>query len=222
VSARLVDLLDPGERDALLALGRRRRFPAHTIVMFEGDRAHDVMVVMTGDLKVSTTLAGHEVVLDIVGPGSMLGELAVVEGAERSAMVAALTDVDAVVIDADRFRAFLDERPAVVKKLFHSVAARLRDTSRRQVEYGALDAVGRVCRRLVELADRYGAATADGATEIAAPITQSDIAAWAGLSREAVVRVLRDLRALGWVQTGARSIVVVDVAAVRERALQPS
>jgi CRP-like cAMP-binding protein len=221
VTGQLLDLLDPVERAALLGLGRRRCFPAHTIVMFEGDRAHYVVAVMSGDLKVSTTLAGHEVVLDVVGPGSLIGELAVIEEIERSAMVVALTDVDAVVIDAHRFRDYLDDHPAVVRKLFRSVASRLRDTSRRQVEYGALDAVGRVCRRLVELADRYGADTDHGTTEITAPLTQSDIAAWAGLSREAVVRVLRDLRALGWVQTSARSIVVVDVAAVRERALQP-
>lgn len=214
----LIELLAPEECDDLLGRGRRRRFPAHSIVMFEGDRPHDVVVVSSGDLKVSTTLAGREVMLDIVGPGALLGELAVLDGAERSAMVVALTDVDAVVVAADEFRSFLDARPPVVHKLLRSVAMRLRETSRRQVEYGALDAVGRVCRRLIELTERYGEPTAAG-TLIAAPLTQSDIAAWAGLSREAVVRVLHDLRRLGWVTTSPRSIVVVDAHAVRSRSV---
>jgi len=52
-----------------------------------------------------------------------------------------------------------------------------------QVEYGALDALGRVCRRLVEMMDRYGEPVGP-AVSITAPLTQADIAAWAGLSRE--------------------------------------
>ena len=88
---------------------------------------------------------------------------------------------------------------------------------RRQVEYGALDAVGRVCRRLVELMDRYGEPSAVGVA-ISGPLTQGEIAAWAGLSREAVVKALAGLHALGWVTTTPRSITVVDVDAVTFRA----
>ena len=51
---------------------------------------------------------------------------------------------------------FLADHPAVGLVLLRCVAGRLRDASRRQVEYGALDALGRVCRRLIELIDRYG------------------------------------------------------------------
>ena len=89
--------------------------------------------------------------------------------------------------------------------------------SRRQVEYGALDAIGRVCRRLVELMNRYGEPTGS-AMLIRGPLTQGDIAAWAGLSREAVVKALSGLRTLGWVTTTPRSITVVNVDAVTSRA----
>ena len=78
-----------------------------------------------------------------------------------------------------------------------------------------------MCRRLVELLDRYGvAADGGGRVEISAPLTQSDIAAWAGLSREAVVRALHGLRTLGWVATTSRGITVLDVDAVTARAAQ--
>ena len=53
---------------------------------------------------------------------------------------------------------------------------------------------------------------------IDAPLTQSDIAAWAGLSREAVVKALQSLRRLGWVATTPQGITVLDVAAVTSRA----
>ena len=213
----LLDLLSADERDDLLARGRRRQFPSRSIIFFEGDTPHDVIVVCEGDIKVATTIGGREVVLDIASAGDVVGELGVIDGTERSAMAVALGDVDAVVVSAAAFRAFLEDRPAVVPKVLRSVTRRLRETSRRQAEYGALDAVGRVCRRLVELIDRYGRADGD-TTVIASPLTQGDIAAWAGLSREAVVRVLHDLRSLGWVSTTAKSIVVIDSRSVRLRA----
>ncbi len=147
----------------------------------------------------------------------MVGELGVIDGTERSAMAVALSDVDAVVVPAAAFHEFLEHWPGAMSKVLKSVTRRLRHTSRRQAEYGALDAVGRVCRRLVELIDRYGQPDGD-TTVIASPLTQGDIAAWAGLSREAVVRVLHDLRGLGWVRTSAKSIVVVDPHSVRVRA----
>jgi CRP-like cAMP-binding protein len=51
-----------------------------------------------------------------------------------------------------------------------------------------------------------------------APVTQSELAAWSGLSREAVVKGLRALRRLGWIEVDGRRLVVLDPAAVSERA----
>ena len=155
--------------------------------------------------------------LDVIEPGNIVGEVAAIDGRPRSATATALTATEVVSIPAATFVAFLESNPGVALILMRYVAGRLRDTSRRQVEYGALDAVGRVCRRLVEMMDRYGVPTGTG-VRIDGPLTQSDIAAWAGLSREAVVKALQRLRAVGWVATTARTITVLDVAAVTSRA----
>jgi CRP-like cAMP-binding protein len=109
----------------------------------------------------------------------------------------------------------------VTTLLWAGVVDRLRRASLRQVESGALDAVGRVCARLVELMARFGRPVDDGAVTIDGPLTQTDIAAWAGLSREAVVRALHQLRTVGWVATGSRRITVVDVDAVVARGSLP-
>jgi CRP/FNR family transcriptional regulator, cyclic AMP receptor protein len=218
-TASFLARLGAGDRDDLLALGRPRRHPAHSILFFEGDEAHDVVVVRAGEVKVAHTLEGREVVLDVLGGGDVLGELSAVDGGPRSATATALTAVEVSTIPVGAFMAFLAERPDAGLTLLRCIAGRLRDASRRQVEYGALDGLGRVCRRLVELVDRYGETADPGAgVRIAGPLTQSDIAAWAGLSREAVVRALHGLRSLGWVVTTPRSITVVDVDAVTARA----
>jgi CRP-like cAMP-binding protein len=216
-TASFLDRLDAEQRAALLALGHVRRYPAQSIIFFEGDDAHDVVLIQAGDLKISATVEDREVVLDVLGPGDILGEVAAIDGLPRSATLTTLTLAEVLRIPAAAFMDHLATHPASALVLMGCLAARVRDTSRRQVEYGALDAVGRVCRRLVELMDRYGRPTPDGVT-ISGPLTQGEIAAWAGLSREAVVKALQGLRALGWVATTPRSITVVDVDAVTFRA----
>jgi CRP/FNR family cyclic AMP-dependent transcriptional regulator len=201
----------------LIALGRRRSHPAQSILFFEGDEARDVLVVRAGHLKVSITIDGREVVLDVLGGGDILGEVSAIDGERRSATLTALTTAEVVAIPVDAFMTYLAEHPAAATVLMQCVAGRLRDASRRQVEYGALDAAGRVCRRLVELMARYGEPAGAG-VRIGGPLTQSDIAAWAGLSREAVVKALHGLRRIGWVATSPRSITVLDVDAVTARA----
>jgi len=216
-TASFLDRLDAEQREELLALGHVRRYPAQSIIFFEGDAAHDVILIRTGDLKISATVEDRDVVLDVLGPGDILGEVAAIDGLPRSATLTTLTSAEVLRIPAAVFMDHLAARPAAALVLMGCLAARVRDASRRQVEYGALDAVGRVCRRLVELMDRYGERTPAGML-ISGPLTQGEIAAWAGLSREAVVKALHGLRALGWVVTTPRSIIVVDVDAVTFRA----
>ncbi|MET0145139.1 MAG: Crp/Fnr family transcriptional regulator [Ilumatobacteraceae bacterium] len=216
-----LDQLDADHVERLVQLGRRRTHPPQSILFFEGDVPHDVILVRRGDLKVSTVVDGREVVLDVLGPGAIVGEVSAVDGRTRSATVTALTTTEIVAIPAATFMDFLGQHPVIALTLLRCMATRIRDASRRQVEYGALDAVGRVCRRLVELMDRYGhpvPGEATSAVRIDAPLTQGDIAAWAGLSREAVVKALHALRRLGWVATSSRAITVLDVDAVVARA----
>jgi CRP/FNR family transcriptional regulator, cyclic AMP receptor protein len=95
---------------------------------------------------------------------------------------------------------------------------RLRDADRKRIGFLAQDTVGRVCSRLVELADRFGEAGDDG-THIDLAITQEDLAGWTGSSREAVIRALRMLRELGWIATRRRGITLLEVEMLRRRAV---
>lgn len=211
------DELDPSTQQMVLAAGRARRFRANTIVFLEQDDAANVLVLRTGLVKLSVVVGDREVMLDVLGPGDLLGEVSAIQGSQRSATATTLTAVDAVSVATNTFMDQVPLHADLSRALLLSVTDRLRNASRRQVEYGALDAVGRVCRRLIEMVDRFGAGGAAGVT-LETPLTQSDIAAWAGLSREAVVKALHSLRALGWIDTSPRNICVRDVEAVRTRA----
>jgi CRP-like cAMP-binding protein len=211
------DRLTPIQQAEAVRLGRVRRYRAQSVLFFEGDESHEVLIVRSGDIKVSITLEDHEVLLDVVTAGEVLGELSAIDGGPRSASAVTLTPAEVLAIRSEVFMAFLDEHPDIGLLLLRLLASRLRSASRRQVEYGALDAVGRVCRRLVELMDRYGR-PADPGVVIVTPLTQRDIAGWAGLSREAVVKALHALRALGWVSTEGHAIRVLEESAVCARA----
>ncbi|MGH2688378.1 MAG: Crp/Fnr family transcriptional regulator, partial [Actinomycetota bacterium] len=171
-------------------LGARRRFPPGAALFVEGDQAHEVLVLRTGAVKVSVdSLDGREVVLDVFEPETLIGELSVIDGGPRSATVSALSAVEVLSIPAGTFNAFLDRHPAALRLLLVEVVARLRTRVRHQLEFGAGDALGRVCARLAELAERYGQHDENGIS-IRSPVTQSDLASWTGLSREAVVKAL--------------------------------
>lgn len=197
---------------------RQRRYPRGSLVFAEGDEAHEVLLIASGSVKVTvSTPDGKQVVLDVLDAGALLGELSAVDGAARSAAVVALTPVEVLAISRTEFRRRLCSDAELAGALLDVMAARLRAAARRQLELGAADALGRVCLRLLDLADRYSIDDGDGTITIAAPLTQLDLAEWSGLSREAVVKALRALRTLNWIRIAGREIVVLDRPAIEHR-----
>jgi CRP-like cAMP-binding protein len=211
--------LDEPERSDLLARGGRRRYRRGATVFHEGGGSDEIVVVLSGRVKVSTVTAdGKEVVLAFRGPGDLLGELSAIDGDARSATVGALEPVEAAVVAANDFRAFLSAHPRVAILLLEMLARRLRDADRKRVEFGAHDTLGRVAARLVELAERYGQPVTEG-VRITLPLSQEELAGWTGSSREAVGKALHALRGLGWVRTERRRITVLEMEPLRRRSM---
>jgi CRP/FNR family cyclic AMP-dependent transcriptional regulator len=207
------------ERATLEAAGRTRTFPAGQMLFFEGDAGHEVFVILGGQVKVVTTSpTGRDVILDVFDEDSLLGELSAIDGQARSATAVALTPVTALCVPTEAFVKFLEDNGSAATALLHLVAARLRRSSQRQLEFGTSDALGRLCTCLLDMLDRYGT-EGDGAPRtVRMPLAQHEIAAMTGLSREAVVKGLRALRSLGWIDLQARDLAILDESALRARA----
>ncbi|MFN2464688.1 MAG: Crp/Fnr family transcriptional regulator [Candidatus Dormibacteria bacterium] len=211
--------LTESERDGLLERGRRRRYSKGDTLFHEGDASDWVAVLLKGRAKISyDSEAGTEVVLGVRDPGELLGELSALDGAPRSATVTAMEPVEALVLTAGAFRMYLESYPRLALQLIQSLMSRLRDADVKRVEFGTYDSVGRVARRLVELAERFGRAGPDGVV-IELPITQQELAGWTGTSRESVAKALHALRRLEWVDTGRRQFVIRDLDALRRRGM---
>ena len=213
-----LDNLTDSDRKAFRAESTPRRYRRGAVLFGEGDTSDWIALVLTGRVKLSSfTQDGREAVIGIASHGELLGELSAVDGEPRSATAIALDPVDALVISADAFTRFLETRPGAAVLLLRTISHRLRDADRKRVEFGAYDTISRVARTLLELAERFGETSADG-VRISLPLSQEELAGMTGASREAVVKALRSLRSRGWIETGRRRILVLDVAALAHRA----
>jgi CRP-like cAMP-binding protein len=213
-----LESLTDEEAAELHAVGRQRTYPPAVTVFHEGDEAGPVLVILRGRVKVATIGgSGREAIVALRGPGDLIGELSAIDDGPRSATVTTLESAEALLVPGSAFAALLERRPRIALVILRLVAARLRYADAQQSQFATHDVVGRVAARLVELADRFGE-PGDGRIEIDLPLSQEELAAWTGSSREAVSKALQTLRSLGIVETGRKHIAVLDEQALRRRA----
>jgi CRP/FNR family transcriptional regulator, cyclic AMP receptor protein len=204
------------ERSALRAAGRVRRFTKGEAIFHEGDDPGGVVAVLTGTVKVSVIgVGGREVVLRFPGPGELVGELAAIGDRPRTATVTAVDDVEAIAVRATDFRRFVLEHPRVAPLVFEHVAALLAEADRQRIDFATRDVTARIAGRLIELAETVGEPEPGAGVRITLPLSQEELAAWSGASREAVARSLHLLRELGWIETRRREIKVLNIDAMR-------
>ena len=205
------------DADELLRQARRRTFPPRTTILQGGAAADDVLLVLEGRVRLVAYGADErEVVLAIRGPGELVGEMASLGADRRVASAIALDEVQAGILSGDEFRDFLREHPDVTLVVIRMLVRRLAEATRDLIDQATQDSLGRVAKRLLELADDLGTPTGVGGT-VELSLTQDELARWTGATRETVSRSLRLMRQLGWVSTDQRKITVLDTAALRER-----
>jgi len=219
VAGTFLAMLDEHEREAVLALGTRRKFARGAVLMFQHELDERVMLLLAGRVKATRVDSeGHELLLSIRDPGDVLGELAVIDRQPRVATVTALEPVEALVASAQAFRRHLETTPRIATVLLEIVTRRFRETTLKRSQFAALDTMGRLAARLLELAERYGKPTEDGGVAVSSPLSQEDLAAWTGASRAGAAQALAAMRELGWVQSESRRVLVLDTDALRARA----
>ena len=206
--------LEDAQRNVAISIGRVVDVPPGSSLLFEGDLSGRIVVLLAGAARVFATAAnGREVLLNVVGPGELLGQVSALDGGPHSASVTTVGDATVVFIEADAFRSLMRTVPLVAEAVARTLARDLRRVERHRVELSAYDVPTRLAGRLVYLADRL-----IGPPPVEIPISQRELAEWCGASREAVTKALKGFRARGWVRTDQRSIVLLDPDALRARA----
>jgi CRP/FNR family cyclic AMP-dependent transcriptional regulator len=177
----------------LFAGAKPVRLAGDEVLFLAGDPGDGCYRVEQGLLKVSIIApSGAERILAIVGPGAIVGELSVVDGRPRSASVAAVRDSELSFVSRAAFQSFADRHPEIYRHLITLLASRLRDTDAVVAAESFLPLKGRVARALLDLSDAFGQDVGQGRILIRQKISQSDLAAMAGIARENVSRILND------------------------------
>jgi CRP-like cAMP-binding protein len=149
-------------------------------------------------------------VLAILGRGEVLGEMALINGKERSADATALEPSEALSVHRRDFIPFLERNPAICLRLLGVMSDRLRRTSEMVEDRSFLDLPGRLAKTLLDMGRTDGVDTKDG-LRIDMPMSQSAFGTMLGASRETINKQLKAWQDEGLIITGRRFVVLVDV-----------
>jgi CRP/FNR family transcriptional regulator, cyclic AMP receptor protein len=175
----------------LFAKGRPVSLKADQSLFLSGDVSDGCYRLDEGLLKVSViTATGRERILAILGPGAIVGELSMLDGAPRSASVAALRDSKLYFISSAVFELFADAHPELYRHGMMLLARRLRATNDALLAATFMSLTGRAAHVLLSLAKAFGHDVGNGRILIRQKVTQSDLASMAGISRENMSRIL--------------------------------
>ncbi|HEY3432127.1 MAG TPA: Crp/Fnr family transcriptional regulator [Rhodocyclaceae bacterium] len=200
----IFDTLDDGRLVPVAKVAALRHAPRGTVVVREGDRTDNIYFVVNGHLKVSVSDdEGREVILSILGPGELFGEMGVLDDNPRSATITATHSSDLVTISKADFQTCLLDNFDVSLYIMRGLAQRLRQADRKIESLALMDVFGRVARLLLDLSEEE-----DGKRVIRKKMTKQDIAKMIGASREMVSRVMTDLRGQGLLEEDANGIVL--------------
>jgi CRP/FNR family transcriptional regulator, cyclic AMP receptor protein len=192
------------ELSLVVGYGTQRAYAKHTIVVSEGDRSDMFYVLLEGQVKVFVSdERGKEVLLNIQGPGSYFGEIAIIDEAPRSASVMTLEPCRVAVVSRQEFARCIAEHPAFTMGLIRCLVGRVRALTDQVKDLALQDVYGRIARTLSSLAVEQ-----DGARVIPQRLTHQDIANRVGASREMVSRILKDLGTGGYIRVENRKIVL--------------
>ncbi len=204
-------LADP-EREALAAAGVEEVFRAGAVLCHAGEDTSQVMIIDSGWVKVSIREdpGTAEKILAVRGQGDVVGERAALTPGVRSATVTALDEVSAMVVPAERFAEFLRGHPRAAEVLERQVTERREEDRMRLFPSERAGAERRLAWLLLDLAQRRGGYQA---TVFTLPMSQTELADWAGTSADAAGRFLRSWRKRGIVARSERPrrLTVVDL-----------
>mgnify|MGYP001826819575 FL=1 len=193
--------------DELSAEDFYRSFPAGTTLYYAGAPAESLYLIREGRVRLWKRSRGVERTTGVFDAGDLVGEEALVEGAQRTATAEAIEPVTALVIESDTFRALTRKRPALADAVMQQLVERLRRTEEQIESARTSDPTLRVLNTLLQALDANGANTFS--------FSLLELSDRTGLDLDPVKAVLGQLRDRGYVELGEQSVTIGDRAPLR-------
>lgn len=191
-----------------------RRLQRNDVVYQPGQQASELFVVRSGRVAIANQAPdGRQVLIALVGKGELFGLCSLFDGRRRTTQARAIEASTIVAVPYEPARQVLEQRPSLLWGLVELLANRLRLADQALTDSAFLDVTGRTAKRLLELAGE--------ADEFQLPVTQEELAALVGASRERVNKSISTFVRLGWVYQHDRRYRIVDRQQLRRRAGMP-
>ena len=215
-SHRVLGSLAVPDLEHLLAFSQLRHFRRRAQLFVAGHPGASVYAVLTGYVKLSrANPTGREIVLELAGPGSLFGELAVINGWPRSADAVALSDCRALSIDGRHYMDALRRNPEAMLATIRHLSERLTATTSQMEDALFLPAPARVARALIRLAAQHSQPTRDG-LQIDIVISQRELGDITGLARESINKQLAVWRDERIIRLDGQHVTLTNATALQQ------
>ena len=196
---------------ALFADARDVEYRAGQTIFSAGDPGKTLVLIKEGRVEVSiTSFTGRKSVLAHMGPGEVLGEIAALDGGERSADTVAATKVTGQILSRENVLTFVSDRPEFAQALIVELCRKVRNASEMFVTKSVIEGEPRLARGLLRLFDQWGKDSADGETLLSEKFSQQEIGDFSGLARENVNRQIKAWTEMGLLRNEGRRLVLLD------------
>jgi CRP/FNR family cyclic AMP-dependent transcriptional regulator len=217
-SLRLCTLFAHADAPTLEAVARtlrRRRFKRNGVIFYQGDPGDSLFIVETGRVKVVVLSpeGAEDAIIATLGPGMFFGELALLDGAARSASAIAVEPSETLILDRESFDRLMDIQPGFRRAILAALATELRHLTGHVEELQFLDLLGRLAMRIVRMAEEAEPG-ARRDVRLSWPFNQSELAGMIGGSRQSINRLLQRLIADGVIRFEGDVLVIPDLDAL--------
>jgi CRP/FNR family transcriptional regulator, cyclic AMP receptor protein len=207
-------LPEPG-REFVLNSARRLRFGRGEMILSQGSPSASLLIIESGRVSIHLlTSTGENVILGVMGPGEVLGEMGLLmANRERTASVRAVDQVTIRALRRESFEELRRNHPSVSDFLLHLLARRADRLSQLVLEAHHIPVEQRVARRLLEVGRLFAAER----LPVIVPLTQDEIAQLAGTRRPTANQILRSFQDAGLLQLERGRVELLDIAGLRRR-----
>jgi CRP-like cAMP-binding protein len=209
--------LDAEERNVLFARLRVRNYAAGETIFLMGSAGDSMMAVLSGNVRISVPSPdGKEIVLAILQSREVFGEIALLDGKERTADAKAMSACSLAMLERREVLSFLDRYPHVWSKLVAVLCSRLRNTDQHIAELALLELPARLAKALLRFGNAEGQANNRRSLQI--QLSQRELGNICGATRESINKCLRGWQRRGIVQIEESLVTVANLTALEELA----
>jgi CRP/FNR family cyclic AMP-dependent transcriptional regulator len=207
--------LSDDELDQLIARGYVAVYGARSMIFHECDPGESLMIVLSGRIKIGITSPdGREATIGFINPGHCCGEIALLDGGLRSADAMAAEPSEVLVLGRREVIAFIDRHPDIAFRIMGVLCARLRRATGILADRMLPNVESRIASVLLRLSGEYGSHCGAG-TRVDLRLSQGQLGALAGTTRERVNRHLGAWSRDGVIAVDEGYLTILDMAALR-------